>query len=90
MTKTPPGNALAGLVTQQGDSPATSSGNHRPLQNALATAAPTSAALGGDKATQNAGGAASSPSLIKTIVPWLFLALFLIAAIGVLILAIAK
>jgi len=90
MTKTPPGNALAGLVTQQGDSPATSSGNHRPLQNALATAAPTSAALGGDKASQNAGGATVPPSLIKTIVPWLFLAMFLIAAIGVLILAIAK
>lgn len=89
--KTPPGNALSGLVAQQGDAPATSSGNHRPLQNAiLAGTSGTAPQNASDRTALATGGAASPPSFIRTIIPWLGLALFLIAAIGVLILAIAK
>lgn len=89
--KTPPGNALAGLVSQPGEQPATSSGNHRPVPNATATATATSAAqAGSDKPAVATTATTAQPSLVRTILPWLALAIFLIAAIGVLILAIAK
>ena len=89
--KTPPGNALAGLVAQSGEAPTTSSGSHRPIQNAITsgtTGSTTQSAT--DKTALTTGGGASPSSLVRTIIPWLGLALFLIAAIGVLILAIAK
>ena len=89
MAKTPPGNALSGLVVQQGDSPATSSGNHRPLQSALAGATNNATATGSDKPATVGGAATTPPSLARTVGAWLGLALFLIAAIGVLIYAIA-
>ncbi len=89
--KTPPGNALSGLVAQQGEAPTNSSGNHRPVQNAVTAGTIGSATPNAtDKTSLAAGGAASPSSLVRTIIPWLGLALFLIAAIGVLILAIAK
>jgi len=87
--KTPPGNALAGLVSQPGEQPATSSGNHRPVPNAASTA-PATAQAGTDKQELAPTGNTAQPSLVRTVLPWVALAIFLIAAIGVLILAIAK
>ncbi len=91
MPKTPPGNALAGLVTQQGEAPATSSGNHRPIGLAIAQATGQAGLAGNDKnATTSPSGGSPAPSLAKAVMMWLGLALFLIAAIGAMIYAIAK
>ena len=91
MPKTPPGNALAGLVTQQGEAPATSSGNHRPIGVAIAQATGQAGLGGNDKASTSAPAAGSpAPSMAKTVMMWFGLAVFLIAAIGAMIYAIAK
>ena len=91
MPKTPPGNALSGLVSQQGEAPATSSGNHRPVGNAAAQATTPTALGSPDKAPALFPAMGQTqPSMAKTIVMWFGLAVFLIAAIGAMIYAIAK
>ncbi|HNF96434.1 MAG TPA: hypothetical protein PK493_04025 [Pseudomonadota bacterium] len=91
MPKTPPGNALSGLVSQQGEAPATSSGNHRPVGNAAAQATTPTALGSSDKAPHSSPAMGQTqPSMAKTIVMWFGLAVFLIAAIGAMIYAIAK